>query len=146
MARDKTTTYRIMSAVKSEDTSPESSLGKAMWMLGIRYRKQYKIKGRPDFAIVKKRIAIFCDGDFWHGNNWRIRGISSLRKELAGYSNFWRTKIKNNIARDKLVNKFLKKEGWRIIRFWESEIKKAPEKCAQKVKNLIVSKKKNLSR
>jgi DNA mismatch endonuclease, patch repair protein len=133
MARDKATTYRIMSAVKSRNTSPELLLGSAMWGLGIRYRKHYKIKGRPDFVLVSKRIAIFCDGDFWHGNNWRIRGISSRRKELAGYSEFWRTKIKKNIERDKLVSKQLKKESWRVIRFWESEIKSNAQKCARQV-------------
>jgi DNA mismatch endonuclease (patch repair protein) len=104
-----------------------------MWGLGLHYRKHASLKGKPDFIFTKAKIVVFCDGDFWHGNNWRIRGIGSLKKELSGYSKFWRTKIRNNIARDKLVNKYLKKEDWLVIRFWESDIKADSRKCAKQV-------------
>lgn len=138
MSRDKETTYRIMSAVKSKNTSPEKRLGRSLWKLGLRYRKNYKkLKGKPDFVFVSAKVAVFCDGDFWHGNNWRIRGLRSLKEELSKYSNFWRNKILNNIARDKEVNLVLKKNGWRVLRFWESEIKKTPYKYAQKVFMII---------
>jgi len=134
MSRDKETTYRIMSAVKSKNTSPEKILGRSLWKLGLRYRKNYiKLKGKPDFVFVSAKVVVFCDGDFWHGNNWRIRGLRSLKEELSKYSNFWCNKILNNIAHDKKVNLALKKNGWRVLRFWESEIKKTPCKCAQKV-------------
>ena len=101
MGRSAETTYRIMSAIKSKDTGPEKNLGRELWKLGLRYRKQYKITGRPDFVFIKAKIAVFCDGDFWHGNNWKIRGKKSFAEELRDYSDFWRQKILRNIERDK---------------------------------------------
>ena len=73
MVREKEVTYRIMSAVKSKNTKPERMLASEMWRLGLRYRKQYKMIGRPDFVFLKTRIAVFCDGDFWHGRDWEHR-------------------------------------------------------------------------
>ena len=105
MARSKETTYRIMSAIKSQDTGPERLLGKAIWKLGLRYRKHYRVTGRPDFALVALKVAIFCDGDFWHGNNWKIRGLKNLKSELRKYTPFWQEKILANIERDKIVSK-----------------------------------------
>lgn len=134
MTRDKQTTYRIMSAIKSEETIPERMLGKAMWAVGLRYRKHLrKLEGKPDFCFIKKKIAIFCDGDFWHGNNWRIRGLKSLEEELANYSDFWVRKIKRNIERDRQVTEELERQGWLVIRFWESEIRKSADRCADMV-------------
>ena len=133
MGRSAETTYRIMSAIKSKDTYPEKALGKELWKLGLRYRKQYKTTGRPDFVFVKAKIAVFCDGDFWHGNNWKIRGKKSFEEELRDYSDFWRQKILKNIERDKKVNKKLKGEGWVVVRFFESTIKKSARSCAKKI-------------
>ena len=131
MPRDKATTYRIMSAVKSKNTVPERMLGRAMWKLGLRYRKHYKIQGNPDFVFVKIRVAIFCDGDFWHGHNWAIRGLNSLNEELESYTPFWRAKISRNVDRDVEVNTALEREGWLVMRFWESVIRESPEQCAE---------------
>ena len=135
---DKETIYRKMSAVKSKNTKPERLLGKAMWELGLRYRKHYKIKGTPDFVFVKAKIAVFCDGDFWHGNGWRIRGFKNREDELKTYSKFWANKVRENVERDKKVNKELRKNGWKVFRFWESQIKKKPENCALKVFNHLI--------
>jgi DNA mismatch endonuclease, patch repair protein len=127
------TIHRKMAAVKSKGTVPELLLGKAMWKLGLRYRKHYKIPGTPDFVFVKAKIAVFCDGDFWHGNGWRIRGFKNRKEEQKTYNKFWRNKVIANIARDKMVNKRLRNQGWVVIRFWESSIKKTPQACAIKV-------------
>jgi len=140
LLRDPKTTYKIMSSVKSKNTKPERLLGSAMWKLGLRYRKHYKLIGKPDFVFVKAKIVVFCDGDFWHGNNWRIRGLGSLEKELESYSEFWKDKILRNIERDKNVTESLRKEGWLVLRFWESEIKKTPNTCAEKVLRLYTKK------
>lgn len=137
MPRDKETTYRIMSAIKSKGTTPEKLLGSALWRLGLRYRKHYKIAGRPDFVFPVAKVAVFCDGDFWHGNNWRIRGLDSLEEELSGYSDFWVNKIKTNITRDRKVNRKLRSDGWKVIRIWESDIKKSPERSAKRVKKKL---------
>ena len=125
--------YKKMSAVKSKDTVPERLLGKAMWKLGLRYRKCYKIRGTPDFVFVKPKIAVFCDGDFWHGNGWRIRGFKNRKEEQATYSHFWAEKVRQNIKRDKAVNRYLRKNGWIVLRFWESQIKKSPEICGARI-------------
>jgi DNA mismatch endonuclease (patch repair protein) len=122
-----------MSAIKSKDTKPERLLAKTLWHRGFRYRKHYPIKGNPDLAFVSAKVAVFCDGDFWHGNNWRIRGLSSFEEELSRYTPFWRKKIMKNIERDKEVNRTLKKLGWLVLRFWESEINRDVGKCADTI-------------
>ena len=134
MPRDPEVTSRIMSSIKSEGTQPEKALGRAMWALGLRYRKNYrKVAGTPDFVFIGVRLAVFCDGDFWHGNSWRIRGMESFEEELSTYNDFWRKKITNNVIRDKKVNYELEANGWRVLRFWESELKSNIDACADKV-------------
>lgn len=130
-----------MSKIPSKDTKPEILLRKALWRLGYRYRKNYrKIVGSPDIALPKYKLAIFCDGDFWHGNNWKIRGLNSFNEELKEYSYYWQEKIKKNIARDKYVNNKLIQEGWHVIRVWESDIKKDLDKCVQLIVYYIENK------
>ena len=122
--RDPKITSKIMSAIRSKDTKPEMTVRRLLWSKGYRYRVHYKIIGKPDIVFVGKKIAIFIDGDFWHGNNWKLRGLSSLEEELGAYSDFWRQKILRNIARDKKVSDELKSKGWKVLRYWESDIKK----------------------
>lgn len=128
-----------MSAIRSKDTTPEKLLGSAMWSLGLRYRKHYKAVGKPDYVFVSAKVAVFCDGDFWHGNNWRIRGLGSLEQELSRYSEYWREKILANIQRDKRVTEELENQGWRVLRIWESDIRKCPATCAELVFQLVKS-------
>ena len=117
-------THRIMSAVKQKDTKPELLLRRALWARGLRFRKNYKkLIGKPDIVFTRAKIVVFCDGDFWHGHNWAVRGIDSLEKELDTYTDFWKTKIRNNITRDQFVNAKLTEEGWTVLRFWESDIR-----------------------
>jgi DNA mismatch endonuclease (patch repair protein) len=127
--RAKEVTHKIMSAIKSKDTSPEIFFRKALWKWGIRYRKNVKLFGKPDIAIKKYKLVIFIDGDYWHGNNWRIRGFPSLEAELETYSHYWQKKIRGNIERDKKVNEYYKSLGWTIFRFWQSDIEKDINKC-----------------
>ena len=128
-------THKIMSAVKSKDTEPELMLRKALWHTGLRYRKNYKqLPGKPDVVFLRKKVAIFCDGDFWHGHNWAIRALKSL-----GYSDFWRTKILKNIERDEKNNRLLMEMGWTVVRFWESEIRSNLNECVQRVVDTIRS-------
>lgn len=143
MVRDPETTYRIMSAIKSKDTEPERILGSALWSQGLRYRKHYNMPGKPDFVFVSAHVAVFCDGDFWHGHNWALRGLSSVEEELAEYKPFWRDKITRNIERDKQVNSLLDEEGWLVMRFWESDVRKNPERIAKKVQRVVSERKAN---
>lgn len=127
-------THKIMSAIKQKNTKPEILLRKALWRKGLRYRVNVtKLPGRPDVVFTKARITVFCDGDFWHGHNWAIRGIPSLEDELAGYSEFWRNKILGNIKRDKETTEKLIRDGWLVLRFWESDIIADADKCADSV-------------
>jgi DNA mismatch endonuclease (patch repair protein) len=137
MKRSVEITSKIMASIKSKDTKPELLLGRSMWQEGLRYRKHYKVSGKPDFVFVKKKIAIFCDGDFWHGNNWKIRKLKSLEDELDSYSDFWKAKIIKNIQRDKEVTRLLLKDGWIVIRFWSSDIIKDVKRCTNQVIKVI---------
>ena len=119
-----------MSAVKSKNTKPELTLRHALWVRGMRYRVNVKnLPGKPDIVFTRAKVAIFIDGDFWHGHNWAIRGMPSLEKELEHYSQFWRDKILGNIKRDKENTARLEADGWAVERFWESEIKTDFPKC-----------------
>ncbi|NPU99897.1 MAG: very short patch repair endonuclease [Brevinematales bacterium] len=134
MVRTPEVTHKIMSAIKQKNTKPEILLRKALWRKGLRYRVNVtKLPGRPDVVFTKARITVFCDGDFWHGHNWAIRGIPSLEDELAGYSEFWRNKILGNIKRDKETTEKLIRDGWLVLRFWESDIIADADKCADSV-------------
>jgi DNA mismatch endonuclease (patch repair protein) len=122
-------THKIMSAIKDRDTKPEIFFRKALWKWGIRYRKNVKLFGKPDIAIKKYKLVIFIDGDYWHGNNWKIRNLPSLESELANYSDFWKNKISKNIERDEKVNEHYISLGWTILRFWQSDIEKDLSAC-----------------
>ena len=134
MARTPEITYKIMSAVKSKNTRPELKLRRELWSRGLRFRVNLKIlTGKPDIVFSRAKIAVFCDGDFWHGHNWAIRGLPSLDAELEKYSKYWSLKILTNIERDKKVTYNLEKDGWTVLRFWESDIKKDVKICADEI-------------
>ena len=132
------TTHKIMSSIKSKDTQPELMLRKALWQKNMRYRVNYKnLPGTPDIVFTKVKVVVFCDGDFWHGHNWVIRGMKSLEDELSSYSEFWKKKILRNIERDDEITKKLNEMGWKVIRIWESEIKKDVDKCVKEIEAVI---------
>lgn len=122
-----------MQAVKSAGSIIEKKLGSELFKRGYRYRKNYKnVFGKPDFVLVKQKVAIFCDSEFWHGKNWKI-----AQKDFRSNKSFWFKKIKGNIKRDKFVNKTLRKEGWVVMRFWGKDIMKNCNKCVDKVDNRL---------
>lgn len=118
-----------MQAVKSKGTKIEIIFGKLLWNAGVRYRKNNKkVFGKPDFTIKSSKIAIFCDGEFWHGKDWNIH-----KEDHKSNQEFWIHKIERNIQRDNEVNEHLLKDGWIVLRFWETDIKNHPEKCINEV-------------
>lgn len=120
-----------MRNIRSKDTKPERMLASALRAKKIYFGKNLKsIIGKPDFVIRKKRLVIFVDSEFWHGHPTRFI------KPKTNYS-YWRQKIKQNKKRDKQVNLSLRKQGWKVLRFWEHEIKKDAQKCVKKVLSLI---------
>ena len=123
-----------MSRIKSKNTSIEVTLRKALWRAGIRYRKNYqKLPGSPDIAITKYQIAIFCDGEFWHGKDW-------LKKKSSIKSNrdYWIEKIERNRSRDRMNEWALNCLGWMVLRFWGMEIKKDLAGCVKEIKCAIL--------
>ena len=125
---DKKTAKRI----KPNGSKIEKILAKAMWAEGLRYRKQCKdVYGKPDFCFKGKKIAIFCDSEFWHGKKF-LEG-----ERFKTNIDFWEAKIRRNIERDKEVNRRLKEEGWKVIRFWGKNIEKDTESCVLEIKKII---------
>lgn len=122
-----------MRAIKGKDTKIEVKLRKALWHQGIRYRKNFKVCGcRPDIVITRYKIAIFCDGDFWHG-----RKICRFKKNVK----FWTEKIKRNKERDLENTIELRDNGWLVLRFWESDINKNLDDCIiEIIKNIRIRK------
>ncbi|MBP3195938.1 MAG: very short patch repair endonuclease, partial [Butyrivibrio sp.] len=113
-----------MQHIKAKNTKIEVLLRKELWKRGYRYRKNYdKLPGSPDIALTKYKIAIFCDGEFFHGKDWEV-----LKPKLKNSNNseFWISKISRNREHDSEVNKKLLFEGWTVIRFWGNDIKKHP--------------------
>ena len=128
--------YKNMSANKGKGTKLELLFGKLLWNAGVRYRKNDKtVFGKPDFVIRKMKIAIFCDGGFWHGRNWEER-----KNDHKINCDFWHSKIERNIRRDKEVNEQLKAQGWTVFRFWETEITKESDKCLNRILNYMNAK------
>ena len=136
--RDPTITHKIMSSIPSKGTKPEIMLRKALWRENLRYRVNYKkLPGKPDIVFTKYKVVVFCDGDFWHGHNWAVRGMKSLDEELEGYSEYWGKKILRNVARDQENEYELRALGWTVLRIWESDIKRDLSGCVQTVKEAL---------
>ena len=124
-----------MQHIRGKDTTIEVILRKALWARGYRYRKNYKrIPGSPDIVRTKYKIAIFCDGEFFHGKDWEVL---KPRLEKSNNSEFWIKKISRNLERDDEINKKLLSMGWTVIRFWGNEIKKNTDECIRVIEETI---------
>ena len=122
-----------MQAIKSKDTEIEIILRKELWSRGYRYRKNYKkLIGKPDIALTKYKIVVFCDSEFWHGKNYKESTDS-----IGTNSEYWKQKIKRNMERDREVNEKLIADGWIVLRFWEKEIRKEFDSCISKIEEAI---------
>ena len=124
---------KLMSAIRSTNTKDEVRLAKALWALGYRYRKNNKtVFGKPDFTFKKIKLAVFVDGEFFHGKNWEID-----RNRIKTNSEFWIKKIERNMQRDIEVNAYLESQNWKILRFWSNDIKKNLDSCIVEIQNAI---------
>ena len=122
-----------MSKIRAKDTKAEVLLRKQLWHSGIRYRKHLKkLPGSPDIVLTKAKIAIFVDGEFWHGHNWEV-----IREKIKSNRAFWIPKIERNIQRDGENNQALSLLGYKVVRFWEKEIKSDLNSCVIKIISLI---------
>lgn len=122
---------KTMQAVKDKDSGIELALRRALSQRGHRYRKNVsRLPGKPDIAFINKKTAIFVDSCFWHGCPYHCRMPSSNIR-------YWRNKIKRNKERDKEIRKIYAKKGWKILRFWEHELKKDLNKVVAKIEKSL---------
>ena len=123
------------SSNRSGGLKSEILLRRSLHHSGLRFRINVKsIKGKPDIVFTRTRVAIFCDGDFWHGRNWRLL----RRKLLNGWNGeYWTTKVKSNIERDKQINSYLRKHGWKVMRYWETDILSDVNSIVEQIKKAL---------
>ena len=116
---------KSLRANRSTGTSIEVIFGRLLYAAGVRYRKNdRKVCGSPDFTLPGLKIAIFCDGEFWHGRDWERR-----KADHKTNRSFWISKIEANMERDRQVNEALHQMGWKVFRFWETDLRKTPDRC-----------------
>ena len=124
---------RLMKKIRSRDTKPELKLRKALWSRGYRYRKDVSsLPGKPDIAFKKYKIAIFIDGEFWHGYNWEEKK-NKIKRNRA----YWIPKIERNMQRDRQYTLQLQKMGFWVFRFWEHKIKNDFDTCLNAIVECI---------
>lgn len=129
----KITRTENMSRIKAKETSIEIKLRKELWHRGYRYQKNCKdVYGKPDICFKGKKVAIFCDSEFWHGKNLIMDKYTPKTN-----TDFWKNKIGKNIQRDKIVNDFLEKNGWKVLRFWGNDIKNNTAECIKTIENVL---------
>lgn len=134
---DKATRSRIMSGVRRSRTAPEMLLADTLRRCGLRIRQEaVELPGSPDIVLDHPRIAVFVDGDFWHGRDWFERGIAPKQNR-----DFWIAKFEVNGKRDRLVDARLRARGWSVMRLWASEIRKNPPSAATAVRRRVLRRK-----
>lgn len=115
----------VMSRIRGTNTKIDIKMKKMLEETGNRWEMYPKMFGNPDFVHRRKRIIIYCDGDFWHGYKYEERKKPAKK--------FWRDKIENNMRRDRRYARKLRREGWSVLRFWEHDIDRNPEKCMGRI-------------
>ena len=132
--RDPAVTSKMMAAVRNKDSKAELALRRALHARGVRYRLHAPdVLGRPDVVIRSKRLAVFVDGDFWHGNAHRLRGLDRLEDLFPNRTDWWMAKLTKTMARDRHVTAELTAQGWTVVRIWESDVLAAPDDAADRV-------------
>ncbi|MCZ7554573.1 MAG: very short patch repair endonuclease [Anaerolineales bacterium] len=122
---------RAKRANRSKDTTHEVLLRKRLWHMGLRYRKNVvSLPGKPDIVFVRAKVAIFCDGDFWHGRDWSTQ---KLKLYSGSNSMYWIQKIERNMERDQENTSKLENNGWLVLRFWETDIKRSLQECVDQI-------------
>jgi len=120
----------LMSKIRGKDTGIERMFLAELKRRKIGgFRRYGKLKGKPDFVFYKKKVAVFCDGDFWHGYRFG--------SQKAKLTPFWRNKIGNNINRDRKIRVLLEKDGWTVVRFWGHDIMNNPSRCVDKLLKIM---------
>jgi len=131
---DRATRSRVMSRIRARNTKPELRLRRLLWESGVRgYRLHSRLPGSPDIVFTKLHIAVFVDGCFWHScTKCRIPVPASNRR-------YWTEKLARNVERDRKTRRKLRRTGWKVLRFWEHQITKSGESCAERVVKAVIS-------
>jgi DNA mismatch endonuclease (patch repair protein) len=129
----------MMSRVRSRGSKAELLLRSMLWRAGYRFRLSPRnLIGKPDLVFSGPQVAVFIDGDFWHGRALREGGESGLRQIVRGERfPWWRDKLNRNVSRDDEVTKSLRRDGWRVIRVWESEVLSNPDGVALRIGRIL---------
>lgn len=136
MQRDEKTISKNMKRIKSQNTSIELKLRKALWHKGYRYRKNFnQLPGKPDIVLTKYKIAIFCDSEFFHGKDW---DKLKVRLEKGQHPEYWLKKITRNMVRDAENNEKLVSLGWTVLHFWGQDILKHLDTCIKTIEETIL--------
>lgn len=122
-----------MKKVKSKDTKLEKTMEKTLKSLDIKYEKQPNVEGHPDFRIKGTNVLIFCDSSFWHGRKEKERNGEAFKKNRE----FWTKKLTENRKRDRRINRRLRKNGWSVHRFWDTDILKGSNKLTNRLKRIV---------
>jgi DNA mismatch endonuclease (patch repair protein) len=126
---------RAKRANRRTETQHEILLRRELWRRGLRYRKNVSgLPGKPDIVFTGARVAVFCDGDFWHGREW---GLLSAKLGKGTNSAYWIAKIGANLERDQRTTKLLQRAGWYVIRLWETDIKRDPLASATQIAGVV---------
>ncbi len=119
------TAAKAKRANRSRDTRPELLLRRRLWAMGLRYRLHMQdLPGRPDLVFPRAKLAVFVDGDFWHGRDWPERKARLATGHNAAY---WQAKIEYNMVRDDASTAQLSAKGWKVLRIWEGDIRSDPD-------------------
>jgi DNA mismatch endonuclease (patch repair protein) len=123
----------IMSRIRAKETGIERAVFSHLRKKRVYFQKHYdRVPGKPDIAVPSKKLAVFIDGDFWHGyrfESWKRR----IPKE------YWRSKIESNIARDCKNYRALRRAGWKVLKIWGHTVIKQPEKTCLKISSFLKS-------
>lgn len=122
-----------MSRIRSKNTAIEIILRKELWKRGLRYRVNFrKVFGSPDIVFLRKKVAVFCDSEFWHG-----KYFADSKYTVKTNTDYWVPKLKRNIERDREVNTVLKEDKWTVLRFWEKDIRKNVSRIADNIESVL---------
>lgn len=126
----------LMRKVKGQGAEPERLLADALRRRRLSFQTGAPdLPGKPDFLLPRRRLAIFVDGELWHGVQWRRRGLNHLADQFrrAEAADYWVRKIERNRQRDLAATRALLDAGWSLLRFWEADVRRDPAACAQAV-------------
>ncbi len=135
-----------MARVRSRGTVPEALLKKALRKAGLQFKTNDRnLPGKPDIVLPGKKVAVFVDGDFWHGRQWQKRGLASIDAQFCRTRSkkYWLGKIRRNMHRDCVATSSLLARGWKVLRIWESDIRANLNRCANMTLEILKKKKAN---